>query len=311
VGVRVVALAGGVGGAKLVDGLAKILAPPDLAVVVNTGDDFTHLGLRICPDLDTVTYTLAGLVDAERGWGRAEESWRFLEALGRLGGPTWFRLGDRDLAMHAERTRRLQQGERLTAVTRQLCHALQIEVDVLPMSDAETPTLVLTQEGELAFQEYFVARQCRPCVLGFRFGRAPGAGPTDEVLQALQGADMIILCPSNPWVSLDPILDLPGVRQRVERSVAVGVSPLVGGRALRGPAAKMFSELGIQPSASAVAAHYRGMLRGFVIDASDEEQAADIAEMGMRTLVANIVMMQPDDRVRLASQVVDFASQLL
>ena len=243
---KVVALAGGVGGAKLVDGLAAVLAPDDLTVVVNTGDDFRHLGLSICPDLDTITYTLAGLANPQTGWGRRDESWSFLETLGRLGGPTWFRLGDRDLALHVQRTRRLAEGQPLSQVTAELCAALGVGVRVLPMSDQPVSTRVLTEEGELTFQDYFVARGCEPRVSSFRLEGLEAAQAAPGVLQALREAAVVILCPSNPWVSLDPILALPGVRPSLALKFAVGVSPIVGGQAVKGPAAKMFRELGLQ-----------------------------------------------------------------
>ncbi len=272
---RVVALAGGVGGAKLADGLAQILPPDSLTLIVNTGDDFEHLGLHISPDLDTICYTLAGLASRTTGWGRADESWHFLEALDALGGPTWFRLGDRDLALHHERTRRLASGEPLSGVTRALAATMGVSSAVLPMTDDRVRTLVLTAEGEIPFQTYFVAMGCEPAVRGFRFSGAESARPAPGVLEALAGADVIVLCPSNPWVSLDPILALPGVRDNVRAGVTVAVSPIVGGQALKGPAAKMFREMGIEPSAQAVATHLKGLIRGLVMDA--EELGAGIA----------------------------------
>ncbi|MGH2606394.1 MAG: 2-phospho-L-lactate transferase, partial [Anaerolineales bacterium] len=253
---KIVILSGGVGGAKLVDGLAAVLAPEELTVIVNTGDDFDHLGLRICPDLDTVVYTLAGLADPETGWGRADESWNFLQSLAQLGGPSWFRLGDRDLALHIERTRRLDAGEPLSRVMEGLARALGVRIKVLPMSDDPTPTIVITDEGRLPFQEYFVARGWQPKVLGFSFDGIEAAQPAPGVLEALRTADAVVFGPSNPWVSVDPILAVPGIRHALEGKRVLAVSPIVGGRALKGPAAKMFAELGIPPSAVAVAGHY-------------------------------------------------------
>jgi len=305
--VNVVALAGGVGGAKLAHGLAQRLTPEELTLVVNTGDDFEHLGLHISPDLDTVMYTLAGLANLETGWGLAGETWNFLEALDRLGGATWFRLGDRDLATHVERSRRLWSGQSLTEVTAALCQALGVRTRLLPMTDDIVSTMVQTDEGELEFQEYFVHRQCRPRVSGFRFDGLSSAFPTDEVLAALDAADAIIFCPSNPFVSLDPILSLPGLRGRVRHTGAVAISPIVGGQALKGPAAKMFAELGWEPSAAAVAEHYAGLLRGFVLDVVDSELKEKVENEQVKVLATNTIMKTEAERVRLAREVLDFA----
>jgi LPPG:FO 2-phospho-L-lactate transferase len=278
-------------------------------VIVNTGDDFEHFGLTICPDLDTVTYTLGGLVNPETGWGRADETWNFLHTLGDLGGPTWFRLGDRDLALHAERTRRLRRGQSLSEVTQHVCQAFGIAVKVLPMSDGPIRTIVLTDEGEMPFQEYFVARGCSPHVISFRFAGSQDAKPTPGVIEAIAAADIIILCPSNPWVSLDPILAVPGIREALEWKPVVGVSPLVGGTAIRGPAAKMCSELGFDPNVLTIAEHFRGLLAGLVIDLVDEALAADIESLGIRTLVTATVMKVVQDRTRLAEEVLAFGSE--
>jgi len=307
---KVVALAGGVGGAKLADGLAQILAPGDLTVVVNTGDDFEHLGLHISPDLDTVCYTLAGLSNDATGWGREGETWRFLDTLRGLGGPTWFRLGDRDLALHHERTRRLAAGERLSAITRDLAQRMGAEATVLPMTDDRVRTIVLTGEGELAFQQYFVERRCEPVVRGFRFDGVEGSRPADGVLEALAAAEAVVLCPSNPWVSLDPILAVPGLRPALTGKIVVGVSPIIGGRALKGPAAKMAGELGIQPSARAVAEHFERLLIGFVVDHQDAEQTPAIEAMGARVLSTHTIMRSPGDRLRLARETLEFAEGL-
>lgn len=302
-------MAGGVGGAKLVDGLAAQLPAEELAVIVNTGDDFEHLGLTICPDLDTVTYTLAGLANPQTGWGRAEESWNFLAELETLGGPTWFKLGDRDLALHIERTRRLQAGEPLSQVTRHLCRHLGVEVQVLPMSDQPVRTIVDCAEGQLAFQQYFVARRCEPAVRGFSFDGIERARPAPGVEQALAECDLVALCPSNPWVSLDPILAVPGLRAALEGKPVIGVSPLVGGAAIKGPAAKMYRELGIEPSATAVARHFAGLLEGLLIDDLDADQAAAIQALGVQTLVTDTVMRDPAGRARLAGELLGFAAQ--
>ncbi len=304
---NVVALAGGVGGAKLAHGLAMVLPAECLTVVVNTGDDFEHLGFHISPDVDTVMYTLAGLANPDTGWGLAGETWSFLEALGRLGGETWFRLGDRDLATHVERRRRLASGQSLTETTEALCAALGVRPAVRPMSDDRLRTVVLTDEGALGFQEYFVHRQCRPRVIGFIFNGEGQARPTAQVTGALRAADLIVFCPSNPFVSLEPILRLPGVRDLVRARPAVAVSPIVGGQALKGPAAKMLAELGQDVSAAGVARHYGGLLRGFVLDRIDESQAGPLREQGLRVLATDTVMRTEGDRARLARDVIAFA----
>jgi LPPG:FO 2-phospho-L-lactate transferase len=311
VALKVVALAGGVGGAKLADGLAQVMPPNDLTIVVNTGDDFDHLGLRICPDLDTVVYTLAGLADPEKGWGRADESWHFLEALGQLGGPVWFRLGDRDLALHVERTRRLGMGETLSEITQKFCRALGVEVSVLPMSDQTVATQVVTEDEQIPFQEYFVERACRPIVKGFIFAGVEAATPAPGVLQSIHEADFVVLCPSNPWVSLDPILAIPGVREALYGKHALGVSPILGNQAVKGPAAKMFVDLGMEPTALCAAEHFKGLLQGWMIDSQDMHLAPRITESGLKVRVSDILMVDGQDRRRLAAEVLQFGSELL
>jgi len=308
---KVVALAGGVGGAKLADGLAQVLPPDSLTIIVNTGDDFDHLGLHISPDLDTICYTLAGLASRTTGWGRGDESWHFMETLQAFGGPTWFRLGDRDLALHHERTRRLAAGERLSDVTRTLAASMGVSTVVLPMTNDEVRTMVLTAQGEIPFQTYFVARACEPEVRGFRFAGAETSRPAPGALEALAGAEVIVICPSNPWVSIDPILSVPGIRRAVRDGVAVAVSPIVGGQALKGPAAKMFREMGIEPSARSVAAYFEGLIRGLVMDVEDAGEAAEIEAVGIRTLVTHTVMKGRPARRRLAEEVLDFARALI
>ena len=308
-----VALSGGVGGAKLALGLSRVLPGDALTVVCNTADDFDHLGLRICPDLDTVMYTLAGISNRVTGWGQAHETWSFLEALSHLGGETWFRLGDRDLATHVERTRRLRAGESLTEVTSALCRALGIAARVMPMSDDPVRTVVLTEDGELSFQHYFVRNACAPTVSGFRFDGIDTARPEAAFLAALedQATGAIVVCPSNPFVSVDPVLALDGVEEALRRAAApvVAVSPIVGGAAIKGPAAKMMAELGMPVTAVGVARHYRerDLLDGFVIDDADAAQAAEIEDLGLPTLVTGTVMETLADRERLARETIDFA----
>jgi LPPG:FO 2-phospho-L-lactate transferase len=307
---RVLALAGGVGGAKLADGLAQALLPEELTIVVNTGDDFKHLGLYICPDLDTVCYTLAGIANPATGWGRANETWKALESVGALGGPTWFRIGDRDLGLHLERTRRLEAGEQLSQITRDFCRAWGISQKIIPMSDDSVQTWVYTQEGELPFQEYFVHRQCHPRVSGFRFADVKQAHPAPGVLAAMREADLVVICPSNPWVSVDPILSIPGVRPTIDGQLVVAVSPIVGGQAIKGPAAKMYAELGIEPSALAVARHYGELLDGFIMDNLDVDQAGDVKETGVHAMVTDTIMNTRQDRLRLAKKVLEFGAKL-
>ena len=318
----ILALAGGVGGAKLAAGLQSALdRPEDLLTVVNTGDDFEHLGLTICPDLDTVMYTLSGRANPETGWGLAGESWNFLEALGALGGEDWFRLGDRDLATHVERTRRLRAEETLSRVTSDLCGRLGVPSRVAPMSDDPVRTVVETPDRDLPFQEYFVRRRCEPAVRGFRFEGAAAARMSAALEAALTDPTLeaVVICPSNPYLSIDPILAVPGVRAALAGSAApvVAVSPIVGGRAIKGPAAKIMEELGVEVSAAAVAARYRDLLDGFVLDETDRALAAAIESEGaasarapLQVTVEQTVMRTGEDRTRLAAQVLGFARLL-
>ena len=299
---KIVALAGGVGGAKFTHGLSQILPPEELTVIVNTGDDFEHYGLYICPDLDTVCYTLAGLANPETGWGRANETWQVMENAARLGGPAWFRLGDQDLGTHLERTRRLKEGATLSQFTKDLCKAWGIGQTILPMSDQPVRTIVETEDGDLAFQEYFVHRRCEPHVTGFRFEGANEAEAAPGTREAIQSADAVLICPSNPWVSIDPILR---VIKNIEKPV-IAISPIIGGQTVKGPAAKMYRELGIEPSALAVARHYCGLAAGFVLDQVDDELESEVKNLGMRTLVTNTLMKSHDDRKQLAAEVLDF-----
>jgi len=306
--VKIVALAGGVGGAKLGHGLAQVLPPEDLTIIVNTADDFEHYGLYICPDLDTVCYTLAGLANPETGWGRVHETWNAFDNSSKLGGPDWFKLGDKDLGTHLERTRRLNEGQTLTQITKDFCKAWGIEHTILPMANQPVKTIVETNEGELAFQEYFVQRRCEPRVKGFRFDGVENAEPAHGACEALQSADAVIICPSNPWVSIDPILRvlsplLSGAGSGVR---FVAVSPIIGGQTVKGPAAKMYRELGIEPSALAVANHYRGLATGFVLDQIDKQLKGEVMGLNMRTLVTNTLMNSLDNRSQLAKDVLNF-----
>lgn len=305
---HVVALCGGVGGAKLAFGLARVLPPERLTVIVNTGDDFEHVGLHISPDIDTVLYTLSGLADRERGWGLAGESWNFMDALGRIGGEQWFLLGDRDLATHVERTRRLRAGQTLSEVTAALAGALGIAHAIVPMSDDPVRTIVATPAGELEFQRYFVAERCAPVVTGLRFAGAETARLSAGAAAALARDDLaaIVVCPSNPYLSIDPILAVPGMRTAITASAAplVAVSPLVGGKAIKGPTAKLMQELGIAPDVAAIAQHYAALAPRLVIDHAD---AAEAAALPCPVRVAQTVMALDEDRVALAGTVLDWA----
>jgi len=305
---KIVALAGGVGGAKLAHGLAQLLKPEELTIIVNTGDDFEHYGLYICPDLDTVCYTLAGIANPETGWGRVNETWNAIENISKLGGLDWFRLGDQDLGTHLERTRRLKEGQSLSEITRDFCKAWGIEHTVLPMSDQPMRTIIETDEGELAFQEYFVHRRCEPRVKGFRFEGADKAEPALGAREAIQSADAIVICPSNPWVSVDPILEVlhPLLKGEGLGVRSVAVSPIIGGKTVKGPAAKMYREIGIEPSALAVANHYRGLVTHFVMDTIDAQLIESVRGLNMQTYVTNTVMKSHEDRKRLANDLLNF-----
>jgi LPPG:FO 2-phospho-L-lactate transferase len=308
----VLALAGGVGGARLARGLAAVLPPEALTIVVNTADDFEHLGLSISPDLDTVMYTLAGLADEARGWGLRDETWRFMEALERLGGPGWFRLGDADLATHVERTR-LLASQSLSEVTAGLCRRLGVRHAVVPMSDATVRTVVRTVEGALAFQDYFVRRRAEPACLGIAFEGLDQAAPSAGFLRALEAADLaaVVVCPSNPWLSIKPILDLPGVRARLaaRRVPVVAVSPFIGGRAVKGPAAKLMHELGGRASPGGLAAFYGALLDGLVIDEADAAEVCTGAH-APALRATRTLMRGPADAARLAREVLALAREL-
>jgi LPPG:FO 2-phospho-L-lactate transferase len=295
-----VALSGGIGGAKLALGLARLLGER-LTVIVNTGDDFEHLGFAIAPDIDTTLYTLAGIVNPETGWGRREETWSFLQAIGELGGPTWFRLGDRDLATHVERTRRLKAGETLTAVTAHLAQRLAVPARVLPMTDDPVRTVVESDAGALAFQDYFVRHQCRPAVRSLRYEGAASARMTAEAKTALAAPTLggIVVCPSNPWLSIDPILAVPGLRAAIRASGApvVAVTPIIADKAVKGPTAKIMGELGLPPDVSSIALHYGDLLDHVVVDAADGDAAHSLP---VRTSVTNTLMQALDDKIALA-----------
>jgi LPPG:FO 2-phospho-L-lactate transferase len=307
--VTVLALSGGIGGAKLALGLGRVLPPGELVIVANTGDDFEHLGLSISPDIDTLIYTLAGLANPELGWGRRDETWSFMDTLATLGGPSWFRLGDRDLALHIERTRRLRCGESLSEITNDMRRRLGVGSRILPMSDGRLRTRVRGDDGWMEFQEYFVHRRCEPIVRELAFVGDGRAQP--EFLAQLEDAALtaVIICPSNPFISVEPILTLPGVRDALLacRAPVVAVSPIIGGRAVKGPTAKMMRELGMDASAHAVASWYGDLLDGYIVDHAD---AADMAGLHARVTVAPTLMVTLEDRETLARVVLDCAAAL-
>ena len=297
----VVALSGGVGGAKLALGLSRILPADELLVVANTGDDFEHLGLSISPDIDTLTYVLADIDNPVTGWGRRDETWSFMDSIGPLGGEDWFRLGDRDLALHVERTRRLRLGQTLSEVTADICRRLGIGARVVPMSDDRVRTRVRGDAGWIDFQDYFVRQQCRPVVHELAFEGVMLARPHADITAALRSGDVraVIVCPSNPFISVEPILAIPGMRDAIKASGApvVAVSPIIGGRAVKGPTAKMMRELGLEASAAGVAARYGDLLDGYIVDHAD---ADGIGNVGARVTIAKTLMTSLQDRETLA-----------
>lgn len=302
------ALAGGVGGAKLAYGMNHLMGSEHLAVAVNTGDDFRHLGLAISPDLDTVCYALAELDDVQRGWGRADETWRFMQALAALGQPSWFQLGDMDLAVHVTRTRLLAQGATLTEVTRELCAGMNVAAMVLPMSNEPVATILHTDEGVMEFQDYFVRRQCKPRVLSIEYLGHDVASVNTQILDVLSRSDLegIVVCPSNPWLSIEPILGLRGLKEtlKAHRVPVVIVSPIVGGQAVKGPAGKLMAEMGLEVSALGVAYHYKDLASGIVIDHQDAKLQGAIEALGMQVLVTDTLMPNRTARIRLASDIV-------
>ena len=303
------ALAGGVGGAKLALGLSKILTPPHLTVVVNTGDDEVFHGLHVSPDVDTVMYTLAGLSNPETGWGITGETFHALERLNAYGADTWFNLGDKDLATHIRRTDLLRRSYTLSQVTESLRKALGVAHPIIPMSDDPVRTMLMTDIGELAMQTWFVKHRCEPAVSAIRFDGAAESQPAPEFARALRECDALVFCPSNPFVSVAPILAVPGVRDAIRdfKGLRVAVSPIVGGQAIKGPAAKMMAELGIEASCVGVARQYMGLCDIFVLDDVDADRAGDIEALGMRAAVTDTMMIADADKVRLAKYICELS----
>ena len=306
---KVLALAGGVGGAKLALGLSHLLSPDELSIVVNTGDDETFHGLHVSPDLDTMTYTLAGLVNPETGWGLSGDTFHALEMLRGFGVETWFNLGDRDLATHIRRTQLLSQGWSLSHVTRELCARLGVETPVIPMSDQPVRTVLHTLDGDLPMQDYFVRRRAAPAVTDISYVGSDAALPSPGFRAALDEAGLVVFCPSNPCLSLFPILAIPGVRESLEsagqRALRVAVSPIVGGDAVRGPAGKIMAELGHEVSCVGVARAYRGIVDVLFIDEQDAELSPRIRDLGLEPVVAPIIMHDETDKIRLARRILD------
>ncbi|WP_157219990.1 2-phospho-L-lactate transferase [Flavisphingomonas formosensis] len=304
---KVTVLTGGVGGAKLVLGLAHALPPADVTAIVNTGDDFTHLGLRVSPDIDTLLYTLSGKANTAQGWGREGESWSFMDAVRSLAGEDWFALGDGDLALHVLRTARLAAGEPLSTIVGDFARRWGIASTVLPMTDDAVATILDTDEGELAFQRYFVARRCEPRVKAIRFEGADRAHPAPGALSAIAGADAILIAPSNPFLSVDPLLAVPGLRQALADAQApvVAISPLVGGRAVKGPTGKLMVELGVDQGVAAITAHYQGVIDGMLVDERDAP-----ADLGIASARTDTLMLALDDRIRVARSALAFARSL-
>jgi LPPG:FO 2-phospho-L-lactate transferase len=307
----ILVLSGGIGGAKLCLGLQRVLPSGSVRVIVNTGDDFQHLGLYISPDIDTTLYTLAALANPELGWGRRDETWTFMQVLGTLGGPTWFTLGDGDLALHVERTRRLAAGERLTTITADVARHFGVASGVIPMSDHPVRTIVQTADGELGFQEYFVRERCRPPITRVRFAGADSACLPDAAILSLRDPSLraIVIAPSNPYLSIDPILAVPGVHAAVRAAgvPVIAVTPIIAGAAIKGPTVKIMGELGIAASPLAIVDHYEGLIDGFVLDSRD---ASILSQIPLPARTCNTLMLTLEDRERVASAVIEFARDL-
>ena len=311
---KFIAVSGGVGGAKLALGLEKIIQSEDLMVIGNVGDDFRHFGLHISPDIDTLLYTLSGKSDIEKGWGLANETWEFMSAMKELGGDIWFQLGDRDLATHVERTRRLQHGESLSEITDYFRRTFGIGATIIPATDDQLRTIVETDIGVLNFQEYFVRERCNPRIQNLHFQGSESAYPQKELTKALGSTELqsIIFCPSNPLLSIDPILSIQGLKRAFAESGAkiVAVTPIVGGDAIKGPAAKNLRELGYPVSATTVAKHYQGLIHGFVLDKRDREETKQIEKLGIAVLVAETIMNDLETKIQLAEKTLQFAKSI-
>jgi LPPG:FO 2-phospho-L-lactate transferase len=309
---EIAALAGGIGASKLLLGLSRVMDPRELTVIGNTGDDIVLHGLSISPDLDIVTYTLAGLVNPETGWGFRDESFRALEQLAIFGGPDWFHVGDRDLATHIHRTAMLRNGATLSEAADSIRKALGVHSRILPMSNDPVPTMIDTSEGSLHFQEYLVQRRAEPALRGISFDGIERARPAPGVLEALEQASGIVICPSNPLISIGPILAVPGVRDalRKRRAHVVAVCPLVGGKSLKGPSDRMLAQLSHDVSALGVARMYQDICATFVIDPADDSQRPAIENLGIHAVAFPTVMLTVEDKERVARKVLQLAENL-
>ena len=308
------ALSGGIGGAKLALGLEHIFNSPKLMIAGNTGDDFEHFGLNISPDLDTLLYTLSGKSDLERGWGLANETWSFMKAMKEIGGETWFQLGDRDLAIHVERTRRLKEGERLSLITSSFCRKFGVKSHIVPATDDSLKTLVKTPKGILSFQHYFVRDQCRPKILALQYEGSENAQLCSALEEALESSllETVVVCPSNPFLSIDPILAVKGVREKLKKSKArvIAVSPIVGGDAVKGPTADNLRDLGFSVSAYTIAKYYSDFIDGFILDKGDENEISQIESLGIQVGLADTVMTDLQSKIKLAEDVLRFSKTL-
>ena len=308
------ALSGGIGGAKLALGLEHIFKSTKLMIAGNTGDDFEHFGLNISPDLDTLLYTLSGKSDLERGWGLANETWSFMKAMKEIGGETWFQLGDRDLAIHVERTRRLKEGERLSLITSSFCRKFGVKSHIVPATDDSLKTLVKTPKGILSFQHYFVRDQCRPKILGLKYEGSENAQPCPALEEALESSllETVVVCPSKPFLSIDPILAVKGVREKLKKSRArvIAVSPIVGGDAVKGPTANNLRDLGFSVSAYSIAKYYSDFIDGFMLDKGDDNEISRIESLGIQVGLADTVMTDLQSKIKLAEDVLRFSETL-
>lgn len=303
-------LSGGVGGAKLVLGLSRTLNNEDFMTIVNTGDDFVHLGLKICPDIDTIIYTLAELVDQERGWGLKDESWNFLDKTKLLGGEGWFNLGDKDLATHVHRTQRLAKGEDLTSITKNLASSFGVEAKLVPMTNDIVSTVVETPEEDLAFQHYFVRDRCLPTVKGFRFEGVKSSviNPLIQEYARANDKSAVLLAPSNPFVSIDPILSVPAMTDKLVgmKGPKIAISPIINSKAVKGPAAKMMQELGVPSTSIEIANHYKGLIDAIVIDHADAPLSEKIEDLGIKVFTTNTVMHSLNEKITLANECLNF-----
>ena len=307
---KIVALAGGVGGAKLAQGLSEVLPPDDLTIIVNTGDDFIFYGLYICPDLDTVTYTLAGMANPKTGWGVREDTFKTYKMLQENESPSWFQLGDKDLATHMERTRLYRAGKSLTEIALYFKEIWDLKHAVLPMCDQQVPTYINTiEKGMIPFQEYFVKYNFEPAIKEIVFKNTENAEPGQEVMTVLKNADAIVICPSNPFVSIDPILALPNVKKVVKEKYVLAVSPIIGGKAVKGPLAKMYQEMNITPSPVSIATHYSDFLDCIYLDNRDKCYGKEIQQSGIIFQATDIMMPDLKSRKRLASEIIDYINR--